>query len=181
MAAKFIILDRDGVINYDSAEYIKSEQEWTAIPGSLRAIGSLYRSGYRVAVITNQAGLARGKFNIENLNAIHRKMNAHLAQYGGVIEAIFYCPHGPEDDCACRKPRPGMFMDLSNRLGISLEGVLAVGDKLTDIEAAQSAGATPVLVRTGHGRELVESNRVPEDISVYDNLAALADALLAER
>jgi D-glycero-D-manno-heptose 1,7-bisphosphate phosphatase len=180
MPAKFIILDRDGVINYDSAEYIKSEQEWTAIPGSLRAIGRLYRSGYRIAVITNQAGLARGKFTIENLNAIHSKMNAHLAQYGGAIEAIFYCPHAPEDDCACRKPRPGMFLDLSNRLGMSLEGIVAVGDKDSDIEAARAAGAIPVLVRTGHGRELAESDRVPAGVPVYDNLAALADTLLAE-
>lgn len=181
MAAKFIILDRDGVINYDSADYVKSEQEWTAIPGSLRAIGRLYRSGYHVAVITNQSGLARGKLNVENLNAIHRKMNAHLSQYGGVIEALFYCPHGPDDNCECRKPKPGMFLELSRRIGMPLAGVMAVGDKLSDIEAARAAGAIPVLVRTGYGRELVESGSVPKDVAVYDNLAALVDTLLPER
>ena len=176
---KLVILDRDGVINVDSRDYIKSEQEWQALPGSLDAIGRLHRSGYRIVVVTNQAGIARGKLNAETLAAIHQKMLAHLSQYGGVIEAIFFCPHAPEDNCNCRKPKPGLLKELARRLRIRLDGIPCVGDKLSDIEAARAAGAAPILVRTGYGQAHVDAGEVPADVPVYADLRAFADDLLA--
>jgi D-glycero-D-manno-heptose 1,7-bisphosphate phosphatase len=177
---KLILVDRDGVINFDAEDHIKSEAEWRAIPGSLQAIGRLSRAGWRIVIITNQSGLALGKFTVEHLNAIHQKMIAHLSQFGGVIDAIFFCPHGPDDGCDCRKPKPGMFLDLSRRMRVPLDGVMYVCDKLSDIEAALAAGATPVLVRTGKGRKTIESGGLPGDVPVYDDLSAVADALLEE-
>lgn len=176
---KLVILDRDGVINVDPDDYVTSEEQWQAIPGSLEAIGALCRNGFRVVVLTNQAGLAHGRFTIEDLNAIHRKMLTHLAQYGGTIDAILFCPHRPDAECECRKPRPGLFLELSRRLRLPLEGIIAVGDKLSDVEAARAAGASPVLVRTGYGRRHVEAGEVPAGVPVYDDLAAVADDLLA--
>ncbi len=175
-----IILDRDGVINHDSTEYIKSVDEWQAIPGSLQAISNLGRNGYRIVVATNQAGLARGKLNIESLNAIHRKMQNHLLQFGGKIEAIFFCPHGPNDGCKCRKPKPGLYTDIARRLNVLLDEVYAVGDSLTDVDAAISAGARPILVKTGNGQSIVDKGEVPENVPVYDDLAEFVDTLLAQ-
>jgi len=177
---KLIILDRDGVINHDSTEYIKSVDEWQAIPGSLQAISNLSRNGYRIVVATNQAGLARGKLNIESLNAIHRKMQNHLLQFGGKIEAIFFCPHGPNDGCKCRKPKPGLYTDIARRLNVLLDEVYAVGDSLTDVDAAISAGARPILVKTGNGQSIVDKGEVPENVPVYDDLAEFVDTLLAQ-
>jgi len=175
---KLIILDRDGVINHDSDDFIKTADEWLPISGSLEAIARLYQGGYRVIVISNQSGLARGKFNIEALNAIHEKMHSLLTRYGGVIEAIFFCPHGPDEGCECRKPRPGLYLELAKRLRIKLNNVFAVGDKLSDIQAATAAGAKPVLVRTGYGQLLVDSGSVPDGVPVFDDLAGFADRLL---
>ncbi len=177
---KLIVLDRDGVINHDSDEYIKSAEEWQAIPGSLEVIGKLYQNGYRIVVASNQAGLAHGKFNIDDLNATHKKMHTHLAQFGGIIEAIFFCPHGPDDGCACRKPKPGLFLDIAKRLRVKLEGVMAVGDKLSDMQAASVAGASPALVRTGYGQTVVDNNEVPEGVPVYEDLSAVAASLLSK-
>lgn len=177
---KLILLDRDGVINVDSTDHIKSEQEWHAIPGSLEAIGRLCRAGWRVAVISNQSGLALGRFTVEHLNAIHQKMIAHLSQFGGSIEAILFCPHAPDDGCECRKPKPGLFLDLSRRLRQPLDGVMYVGDKLADVQAALAAGAVPVLVRTGYGRETEASGKLPRGVAVHDDLAAAVDATLAD-
>lgn len=175
---KLIILDRDGVINYDSDEYIKTEEEWTPIPGSLEAIAKLTHEGYHVVVISNQAGLARGKITLENLNRIHRKMHTLVSQYGGKIEAIFFCPHGPDDQCDCRKPKPGLFKEISKRLHAPLDGVIVIGDKLSDIQAALFVGAKPVLVKTGYGQQFIDAGEVPDDIPVYDDLAAAVDAML---
>ncbi|MBI2993761.1 MAG: D-glycero-beta-D-manno-heptose 1,7-bisphosphate 7-phosphatase [Gammaproteobacteria bacterium] len=177
---KLVVLDRDGVINVDSRDYVKSEQEWQALPGSLDAIGRLYRSGYRIVVVTNQAGIAHGKLNAEILAAIHQKMLAHLSQYGGVIEAIFFCPHAPEDHCNCRKPKPGLLRELSRRLRVRLHGVPCIGDKLSDIEAALAVGASPILVRTGHGQAIVDAGEVPHGVPVYANLRAAVDAILSQ-
>lgn len=178
MNAPLVILDRDGVINADSPDYIKNESEWHALPGSLEAISRLHHAGYRVVVISNQSGIGRGKFSVEQLNAIHQKLMTHLDQYGGGIDAILYCPHAPEESCQCRKPRPGLFQDLARRLGTSLAGVPAIGDKETDIEAARAAGARPILVRTGNGRELEQSGRLPAGVPVFDDLRAAVDHLL---
>ncbi|HEC59498.1 hypothetical protein LCGC14_2365400 [marine sediment metagenome] len=172
-----IILDRDGVINHDSDDFIKSPAEWKPIEGSLEAIARLNYAGYRVIVITNQPGITRGLLDVETLNHIHSKMSRMLAQVGGKIEAILFCPHGPEDECLCRKPQDGSFSELSHRLRITLKDVPAVGDSLRDITAAQSAGATPILVRTGKGAKLLEKG-IPKGVAVYDDLAAVVDALL---
>ena len=180
MTTQIAILDRDGVINADSPDYIKSEAEWIALPGSLEAISRLNRAGYRVVIITNQSALGRGRMNMEQLNAIHQKLTAHLSQFGGSIDAILFCPHTPEDNCACRKPRPGLFQELARRLGISLSGVPAFGDKLSDIEAALAVGARPLLVRTGQGRGLEQSGQVPAGVPVYDDLRAAVTAWLAD-
>lgn len=176
-----IILDRDGVINEDSPDYIKTADEWTAIPGSLQAIARFCHNGYRVIIASNQSGLATDKFDISALNEIHQKMLTHLAQYGGHIDAIFFCPHEPGQNCECRKPRPGLLLDIARRLHITLAGVPVVGDKAVDIQAALAAGARPILVRTGQGQAAIASGQVPDGVPVYDNLAAVADALIQIR
>lgn len=175
---KYVILDRDGVINFDSVEHIRSEKEWVAIPGSLEAIGRLCRAGWRVVVITNQSGIASGKLTVGNLNAIHQKMITHLAQFGGAIEAIFFCPHSSRETCECRKPKPGLLLEFSRRLRIPLAGIPVVGDKLSDVEAARAAGARPILVRTGYGQEVIDQGKLPEGVAVFDDLDAVADELL---
>lgn len=176
-----IILDRDGVINEDSDDYIKSPAEWQPIVGSLEAIAKLSQNGYKIVVVTNQSGLGRNLFTIEALNAIHMKMNTHLAQFGGVIDALFFCPHIPEDNCNCRKPKPGLYNDISERLRVSLNKVFCVGDKMTDIQAIQSAGGKPVLVRTGKGQSEIDQGLVPEGIPIYRNLAQFVDEILTKK
>lgn len=147
-------------------------------PGSLDAIARLNRAGYRTVVVTNQSGLARGKIDILSLHAIHRKMLTHLSQYGAVIEAIFFCPHSPDDKCSCRKPQPGLFHEISRRLRIPLYKTTYIGDSLSDIEAAQSVKSKPILVKTGYGQRLLDSGKLPADVAVYDDLASVTDALL---
>ncbi len=178
---KLIILDRDGVINYDSDDYIKSADEWEAIPGSLEAIARLSHAGYHIIIASNQSGLARKKFDIMALNKIHQKMFDQLSQFGGNIDAIFFCPHGPRQGCECRKPKPGLLNAISSRLHISLNDVPLVGDNISDIEAAQSVNAKPILVRTGKGQKLIDENKVPDNVPVYSNLAAVADALITSK
>ena len=175
-----IILDRDGVINHDSDYFIRSPAEWEPIEGSLEAIARLNRAGYRVVVITNQSGIAREFLDAETLALIHNKMRRMLAQVGGKLEAVLFCPHGPDDGCECRKPKTGLFDDLTQRLRISLKHVPAVGDSLRDLKAAKAAGARPILVRTGKGERTLAAGKLPRGVSVYDSLAAVADALLAE-
>ncbi|MGB1799333.1 MAG: D-glycero-beta-D-manno-heptose 1,7-bisphosphate 7-phosphatase [Gammaproteobacteria bacterium] len=170
-----IILDRDGVINEDSDDYIKSPNEWHPIEGSLQAIGSLTKNGYQVVIATNQSGIGRKLFTIDDLNAIHSKMKSHLAQYGGIIDAIFFCPSTPRENCECRKPKPGMYFDISERLRTPLNKVYCIGDKMTDVKAAQSAGGKPVLVRTGKGQSEIDQGLVPKGIPIYDSLAAFVD------
>jgi len=176
-----VILDRDGVINQDSDEYIKSPDEWEALPGSLNAIARLNQAGYRVVIASNQSGLARGFFTLDTLNQIHNKMLKQLAEIGGSIEAIFFCPHAETESCQCRKPRPGLFQDIANRLGISLAKVPAVGDSLRDLQAAIVAGAQPVLVLTGKGKRTLSDLEGFKDVPVYEDLAAFVDSFLKER
>lgn len=175
-----IILDRDGVINHDSDDFIKNPAEWEPIDGSLEAIARLNYAGYRVVVITNQSGIARGLFDVETLNRIHSKMRRMLAQVGGKIEAIMFCPHGPEDDCQCRKPKNGSFVDLAHRLRVNLDNVPAVGDSLRDIQAAMLSQARPILVRTGKGEKTLAAD-IPDGVEVYDDLASVATALLERK
>ena len=176
---KLIILDMDGVINRDSDDYIKTEQEWEAIPGSLQAIARLNHSGFHVVTATNQSGLARGKLTLRELNRIHKKMHTHLAQYGGVIEAVFFCPHDPDEGCACRKPKPGLLKEIERRLHTSLHDVPMIGDRLSDIQAGLNVGARPILVRTGKGQRQLDEGLIPDNIPVYDDLAQATSALLA--
>ena len=176
---KLIILDMDGVINQDSDDYIKTELEWQAIPGSLQAIARLNHNGFHVVTATNQSGLARGKLTLRELNRIHKKMHTHLAQYGGVIEAVFFCSHDPDEGCACRKPKPGLFKEIERRLHTSVHGVPVIGDRLSDIQAALSVGARPILVRTGKGQKQLDEGLIPDNIPVYDDLAQVTSALLA--
>lgn len=176
MSGKLIILDRDGVINADSPDYIRSADEWEPLPGSLDAIAALTQRGYRLVVATNQSGVGRGYFDIEALHHIHRKMLDAAASHGGIIEAVFFCPHRPEDNCACRKPAPGLLEQIADRLHHGLADVPVVGDSLRDIEAARAAGALPVLVRTGNGS--AAEAQVGDDVPVFDDLAAFAADLL---
>lgn len=155
---RWVLLDRDGVINEDSDGYIKSPDEWIPIPGSLEAMALLARNGYRVAILTNQSGLARGLFDLVMLEQIHGKMQTLLTQVGGHIDDIFVCPHGPEDGCHCRKPKPGLFEQFSRKYGVDLNQVPAIGDSLRDLQAADAAGATPILVETGKGAKTLQQN-----------------------
>ena len=175
---KLIILDRDGVINFDSEQFIKSPDEWKPIPGSLEAIARLTHEGWRVVVATNQSGLARGLFEMATLNAIHAKMHKAVAQAGGRIEAVFYCPHAAEMNCDCRKPKTGLFNEIAVRYGRDLIGVPAVGDSLRDLEAAASVGARPLLVRTGKGKKTVVAEGLPKDVPVFADLKEAVEYLL---
>ena len=176
---KLAILDRDGVINHDSDAYIKSPDEWVPIPGSLEAIARLSRAGWKVVMASNQSGLARGLFTIETLNAIHAKLRHELAQAGGALDAIFICPHGPDDGCECRKPRPGLFLDIARRYDISLQDVPAVGDSARDLQAASAAGCSPWLVMTGNGQKTWDKGDLPSGTQVRANLSEVIDAWLA--
>jgi D-glycero-D-manno-heptose 1,7-bisphosphate phosphatase len=150
---KLVILDRDGVINEDSESYIKSPEEWLPIPGSLQAIVALNRAGLRVAVVTNQSGLARGLFKIDDLNAIHQKMHKELDKIGGHVDAIFFCPHGPDDSCDCRKPKAGLLQEALSRFHTPAEEALLIGDSLRDLQAAENLGIPRALVLTGNGKQ----------------------------
>ena len=175
---KLIILDRDGVINFDSDKFIKTPDEWKPIPGSLEAVARLNQNGYRVVVASNQSGVGRGLFDMATLNAINTKMHKSLAQFGGRIDAVFYCPHPAESDCGCRKPRPGLFREISERFHADLMGVPAIGDSLRDLQAAAEVGCQPMLVETGKGKKTLDAGGVPKGTLVFPNLAAAVDELL---
>lgn len=175
---KLAIIDRDGVINHDSDAFIKNPQEWEAIPGSLEALARLTENGWKVVIATNQSGLARGLFSMTTLNAIHAKMRRELALLGGFIDAIFICPHGPDDGCTCRKPAPGMFRDIAHRYEVNLQTVPSVGDSLRDLQAASQAGCAPWLVQTGKGMRTLEKGGLPEGTRVEADLAAVVDKWL---
>ena len=177
---KLIILDRDGVINVDSALYIKSPAEWKPLPGSLEAIARLNQAGYKVVVATNQSGIGRGLFDMDTLNAMHEKMHKALAVVGGRIDAIFYCPHTADEGCDCRKPKSGMFERIAKLYNQDLSGVPAIGDSLRDLQAASALGCTPILVKTGKGEKTVAEGNLPDGTIVRADLAAAVDALLGK-
>lgn len=181
MGAGLVIVDRDGVINRDSPHYIRSPEEWIPLPGSLEAIGLLTRRGYTVAVATNQSGLARGYFDRATLEAIHSRMRHAAGDFGGRIDRIAVCPHGPDDGCRCRKPAPGLLEELGRAYGVSLAAVPCIGDSARDLEAARAVGARPILVRTGNGAETeMALRRSGEDAEIFDDLLAAARRLVAE-
>lgn len=175
---RLIILDRDGVINEDSDDYIKCPSEWNPIRGSLEAIARLHRAGWRVVVATNQSGIARQLFDLDTLARIHETMHRRVIESGGLIDAVFFCPHGPDDGCRCRKPLPGMFHDIAERLHIDLAGVPAIGDSLRDLQAAQAAGASPMLVKTGKGFSTVSHPSFDRSLPVFNDLYSAVSHLL---
>jgi D-glycero-D-manno-heptose 1,7-bisphosphate phosphatase len=187
---KLIILDRDGVINHDSADYIKSADEWIAIDGSIDAIARLHKAGFTVVVATNQAGLAKGKFDLDDLEAMHEKLTRLVEEQGAELSGIFYCPHHPDDKCKCRKPMPGMVDAIEAEFNISAEGFYFVGDSLRDLQAAVTKGCKPLLVKTGNGEKTLAQladvslqtdtpTLTPEQVQVCHNLAAAADFIIA--
>ena len=176
---KLIVLDRDGVINHDSAHFIKSPDEWRPIPGSLEAIARLNHAGYRVVVATNQSGIGRGLFDMATLNLIHEKMHKALALAGGRVDAVFFCPHTGDSDCECRKPKPGMLREIGQRFAIDLADVPVIGDSLRDLQAAEAVGAKPMLVLTGKGEKTLREGNFPKNTIIFPDLAFAASALLA--
>jgi D-glycero-D-manno-heptose 1,7-bisphosphate phosphatase len=182
---KLIILDRDGTINEDRDDYVKSPDEWVPLPGALEAIARLNHAGWHTVIATNQSGLGRGTFDMAMLNAMHTKMNQLLAKQGGRIDAVFFCPHAPEDACSCRKPLPGLFEQIGERFGVSLRDVPVVGDSLRDLQAGVAMGCRPHLVRTGKLANIDQEQldalcaEVP-GTQVHADLAAFAEHLIRE-
>lgn len=175
---KLIILDRDGVINYDSDQFIKSPEEWKPIEGSLEAIARLNQWGWRVVVASNQSGVGRGLFGMDTLNAINDKMNKALGRVGGRLDAFFFCPHTADSTCECRKPKPGMLLQIAERFNTTLENVPMVGDSLRDLQAGVAAGCTPYLVLTGKGEATREDPGLPPGTLIYPDLAAVVADLI---
>ena len=183
---KLIILDRAGTINEDRDDFVKTVDEWVPIPGALEAIARLNHAGWHTVIATNQSGLGRGTFDMSTLNAMHTKMNQLLAKQGGRIDAVFFCPHAPEDACNCRKPLPGLFEQIGERFGVDLGLVPVVGDSLRDLQAGAAVGCPPHLVRTGKGARLDDAQlgalcaQVPGTI-VHDDLAAFAEHMIRQQ
>lgn len=179
---KLIILDRDGVINEDSEAFVKNAAEWIPIAGSIEAIATLSRAGYQVVIATNQSGLARGLFTEQDLQAMHDKMIALVEQAGGRIAGIFYCPHGPDDGCQCRKPLPGLLDQIAAAFNVSLQNTWLVGDSLRDLQAGVARGCKLVLVKTGKGektwQQLNENDHLGQPVAVYNNLQDVANSLI---
>ena len=178
MKSKNIILDRDGVINVDSEDYIKSPNEWVEIENSIDSIVSLQRNGWNISIATNQSGIGRGLFNLETLNNIHAKKIKLIEEKGGKIPHIKFCPHLPSDNCKCRKPKPGMYLELANELNFSLSETIVVGDSLRDLEAAKIVGAQPNLVLTGKGEKTLQNCCLPAGTKIYRNLSDFTKNLL---
>ncbi len=177
---KLIVLDRDGVINHDSEDYIKTPEEWRPLSGSLDAIAALNAAGFRVVVVSNQSGIGRGLFTEPALDEIHRKMMSAVEAVGGTIAGIYYCPHAPDAGCNCRKPQPGLLDRIKDDFDVSLAGVPLVGDKVGDMELARRVGARPILVLTGYGQATLASLNDTE-VETFSDLASAASALIGER
>ena len=179
---ELIILDRDGVINRDSKDFVKSAEEWLPLPGSIEAIARLSRAGFVLAVASNQSGLARGLFDLTALDEMHAKLQHLVEAAGGAIDYIAVCPHGPDDGCDCRKPKPGLLERIGRHLNMALDKALVIGDSLRDLQAGSAVGATPILVRTGNGRSTEAAlSGALASTEVFDDLAAAADYLLEGR
>jgi len=176
---RYVMLDRDGTINVDSDAFIKSPAEWLPLDGSLEAIALLNRHGFKVVVITNQSGVARGLFDIATLEAMHDKMRRLVTQAGGHIDAIYCCTHGPDDNCDCRKPKPGLFQAFAEEKRVALSDVYAIGDSFRDIEAARAAGAKPILVKTGKGVKTLK-NHPQLDLPIFENLYDAANYIVSQ-
>jgi D-glycero-D-manno-heptose 1,7-bisphosphate phosphatase len=176
---KLVILDRDGVINYDSDEYVKSVDEWIPLPGSIGALGKLTKAGYKIAIATNQSGIARKYFTLDTLNDMHNKMVDLATDVQAEINYIAFCPHGPDDHCDCRKPLPGLIHQIEAALKINAKGCYMVGDSLRDLQAGQAAGLKAALVLTGKGHKTLDKNVGLEDVEVFTDLDAFVDHLIS--
>ncbi|MDF2642607.1 MAG: D-glycero-beta-D-manno-heptose,7-bisphosphate 7-phosphatase [Pseudomonas sp.] len=174
---KLLILDRDGVINHDSDAYIKSVEEWVPIPGSIEAIAALSKAGWTVAIATNQSGIARGYYDLATLDAMHARLRSLVAQQGGEVGLIVYCPHGPDEGCDCRKPKPGMLHAIARHYAADLPGLWFVGDSKGDLQAASAVDCQPVLVKTGKGQKTL-NGELPAGTLIFDDLAAVAAELI---
>ena len=181
-----LILDRDGVINAESDEYIRGVRDWQPLPGSIKAIADLTRAGYRIAVATNQSGLGRGYFSLDDLEAVNALMHQTVEQAGGQLACICYCPHRPDEGCACRKPATGLLQAIERELGEPVRGAYFIGDSMKDLQAAESAKCQPVLVLTGRGRDtqvLLQAADCPLEnpaaVAVHEDLARAAQAILS--
>jgi D-glycero-D-manno-heptose 1,7-bisphosphate phosphatase len=178
---KLILLDRDGVINYDSDKYVKNVDEFCFIPGAIEAIANLSQAGFKVVVCTNQSGLGRGLFTMEDLNAMHEKLHQMVEQAGSTIDAIIFCPHITEDNCKCRKPKPGMILDICERFNIEdLSKVMMIGDSIRDLEAIHNAGGIPILVKTGNGKKTLAKGILPPGTLVFDNLLLASEQIISQ-
>ena len=182
---KLVILDRDGTINEDRDDFVKSPDEWVPLPGALEAIARLNHAGWHTVIATNQSGLGRGTFDMSTFNAMHAKMNQMLAKQGGRIDAVFFCPHAPEDQCECRKPLPGLMMQIGERYGVNMKDVPLVGDSLRDLQAGQAAGCPTHLVRTGKAGQLEEKAmaellQLAPGTQLHADLGAFADSLIQQ-
>ena len=176
---KLVILDRDGVINQDSDNFIKSVDEFIPLPGSIEAIAKLKHAGYHVYIATNQSGIARGFYTVEILHAMHEKLATLLKKHDAEIDGIEFCPHGPDDNCDCRKPKAGMYLAIAKQVGLSdLSEVLVVGDSLRDLQAALSINAKAFLVRTGKGERTIKKGEGLDGIQVYNDLSDFVNQLL---
>ncbi len=178
MRRRLVILDRDGVINEERGDYIRSASDWHPLPGSLEAIARLSRAGMSVAVATNQAGVGRGLMSAADLTAVHDRLAQAVREAGGELAGVFFCPHAPSEQCRCRKPLPGLLLQIEARLGLAVTGEYMVGDSLRDLQAARAAGAMPALVRTGFGRATERQLAGQGDVPIFDDLASFADWLL---
>lgn len=181
MSKAIIVLDRDGVINYDSDDYVKSVEEWIPLPRSMEAIGQLSKAGYEIAIATNQSGIARGYFDLDTLNAMHQKMVDLASEHGGTIQYIHFCPHGPDDHCDCRKPKAGLIDQIERKVNQTIAGSYMVGDSLRDLEAGVSKGLKPVLVLTGKGQRTLDKGVDLEDLQVFDDLMAFSEWLISSK
>ena len=173
---KLVILDRDGVINEKLEGYVRTPEEWTPIDGSIEAMVELHRNDYQLVVASNQAGIGRGIMTIDDLIAVHAKMQSLLGAHRVQVDGLFFCPHAPTEKCECRKPKPGLLNDIARRYHLSLENTFFIGDSIRDVQAATAAGAKPMMVRTGLGA--TEAKQAPAGVPIHDNLAAAAAAIL---
>mgnify|MGYP000361913261 CR=1 FL=1 len=181
MPSKLIVLDRDGVINYDSDDYVKSVDEWIPLPGSIEALAKLTQAGFKIAIATNQSGISRGYFTVATLDAMHQKMLTLASKAGAKIDYIAYCPHGPDDNCDCRKPLPGLIHQIEKALNMNAKGCYMVGDSLRDLQAGSAAGLKPALVLTGKGERTQAKKLGLDNVGIFTDLRHFVDHLLRNR
>jgi len=174
---RLIVLDRDGTLNENPEDFLRSPEDWTPIPGALEAVARLNQGGWRVVVATNQSGLGRGLFDVATLNAMHARMHKELAAAGARVEAVFFCPHAPEEGCDCRKPAPGLFQQIARRMKVAPSSVVAAGDSVRDAMAASAAGCEAHLIASGPAAEVGAD--LPAGTRIHPDLGAFADFILA--